>query len=76
MSKKEAVLIVTRGAGARVDVGEDGTVQVSAFKAEGSGEFGGFLAEWGMGNCLDRWDTRPGCDMVERPLTLRPQQTT
>ena len=39
-SKEEVVLAVTGEVGARVDVGEDGTVQGSAFKAEETGEFG------------------------------------
>ena len=47
--KEEAALAVTGEIGARVDVGEDSTVQASAFRAEETGEFSDSFGRMGDG---------------------------
>ena len=63
-SKEEAALAVTGEVGARVGVGEDGTVKESAFKAEVTGEYGdGFVRmgdeelAWQVGDEVSICDT-------------------
>ena len=68
-SEKEAVLAMTGEVGARVDVGEDRTVQASAFKAGETGEHGNGFGKVGMGSWHGRSDTRPGLVTVGCPLT-------
>ena len=57
---------MTSEVGAGVDGGDDGTVQVSAFKAEETGECNDVESEWGI-SLAGR--TRPGFAIVENPLT-------
>lgn len=45
---------MTGEVGASVDVGEDGTVQASAFEAEETGEYGGGFGRMGDGSSLGR----------------------
>ena len=48
-SKEEAVLAVTGEVGARVDIGDDGTVQALAFKTEVTREYGDYFCTMGDG---------------------------